>query len=158
MTGAKFQWLGFLIPFVASAGSLLSGWISDRFFNSRRAPVAAGIYLIEVCVLLAATRVHTVNWALCFFVLIAFTVNSTHSLLGPAAAMDIGGRKMAAFASGCIDACQYFGAALAIKGLGVVLDRWGWGYYFYYMIPFGIVGGVLMYSIAHRRSLKNVRE
>ena len=154
MTGAKFQWLGLLIPVVASAGSLLSGWVSDRFFNSRRAPVAAAIYLIEVCVILAATQVHTVNWAIYFFVAISFTVNSTHSLLGPAAAMDIGGRKMAAFASGCIDACQYFGAALAIKGLGLVLDRGGWEYYFYYMIPFGIVGGVLMYSISHRQSLK----
>lgn len=159
MTGPHFQWLGFLIPFVASAGSLMSGWISDRFFHSRRAPVAAGIYIIEVVVLLAASQVHTVNWALVFFVLVSFTANSTHSLLGPAAAMDIGGRKAAAFASGCIDACQYFGAALAIKGLGYVLDnkRLGWDYYFYYLIPFGILGGVLMYSIASRRSLKNTR-
>ena len=154
MTGARFQWLGFLIPIVASCGSLLSGWLSDRFFHSRRAPVAAVIYIIEVVVLLAATQVHTVNWALVFFLLVSFTVNSTHSLLGPAAAMDIGGRKMAAFASGCIDAFQYFGAALAIKGLGYVLDHLGWGYYFYYMVPFGILGGLLMYSIAHRHSLK----
>jgi sugar phosphate permease len=107
-----------------------------------------------VGVLLVASQVQTENWALVFFVLIAFTVNSTHSLLGPAAAMDIGGRKAAAFASGCIDACQYFGAALAIKGLGYVLDNWGWSYYFYYMIPFGIMGGITMYSIAGRRSLK----
>jgi len=155
MTGAKFQWLGVAIPISASAGSLLSGWISDRFFHSRRAPVAAGIYIIEVCVLLAASQVHTVDFALVFFVLISFTANSTHSLLGPAAAMDIGGRKMAAFASGCIDAFQYFGAAVAIKGLGYVLDKWGWDYYFYYMIPFGIVGGILMYSISSRKSLKN---
>jgi OPA family glycerol-3-phosphate transporter-like MFS transporter len=154
MTNVKFQWLGFLIPFVASAGSLTTGWISDRFFHSRRAPVAAGVYLIEVLVLLIATQVTTVNWALVFFVLVAFTVNSTHSLLGPAAAMDIGGRKAAAFASGCIDAFQYFGAAIATKGLGWVLQNKGWGYYFYYLVPFGILGAVLMYSIAHLRSLK----
>jgi MFS transporter, OPA family, glycerol-3-phosphate transporter len=157
MKGAKFQWLGFLIPFVASAGSLLSGWISDRFFHSRRAPVATGIYVIEIVILMAATQVHTVNLALVFFVLVAFTVNSTHSLLGPAAAMDIGGRKMAAFASGCIDACQYFGAALAFKGLGYVLDKeQGWAYYFYYLIPFAVLGAILMYSIAHRHSLKKI--
>jgi MFS transporter, OPA family, glycerol-3-phosphate transporter len=154
LRGAKFQWLGALIPIVASSGSLLSGWISDRFFQSRRAPVAMGIYFIEVCVILVATQVHTLNWALVFFVLISFTVNSTHSLLGPAAAMDIGGRKMAAFASGCIDSFQYFGAALGMKILGYVLDNYGWGYYFYYMIPFGIIGAILMYSISHRHSLK----
>jgi OPA family glycerol-3-phosphate transporter-like MFS transporter len=154
MTGAKFQWLGYLIPLVASCGSFLSGWVSDRFFSSRRAPVACGIYLIELCVILVATQVTTVNWGIAFFVMISFTVNSTHSLLGPAAAMDIGGRKMAAFASGCIDAFQYFGAAVGMKVLGYVLDHKGWNYYFFYMIPFGIVGAILMYSIAHRHSLK----
>jgi len=35
-----------------------------------------------------------------------------------------------------------------------VLDHYGWDYYFYYQVPFGLLGGVLMYSIAHRRSLK----
>lgn len=149
-----FQWVGFLIPVVASAGSLLSGWISDRFFQSRRAPVAMGIYCIEVLVISAATQIESVNLAAVFFVMISFTVNSTHSLLGPAAAMDIGGRKMAAFASGVIDAFQYFGAAVAIWGLGWVLDHKGWTWYFGYMVPFGVVGGILMYSIAHRTSLK----
>jgi len=152
--GLKFQLLGLAIPVAASAGSLLSGWISDRFFHARRAPVAAIIYFLQVGVTLAATQVTSVNWALVLVVLIAFTVNSTHSLLGPAAAMDIGGRKMAAFASGLIDAFQYFGAALAIKGLGWVLDNYGWDLYFYYQVPFGIIGAVLMYSIAGRKSLK----
>jgi OPA family glycerol-3-phosphate transporter-like MFS transporter len=113
-----------------------------------------GIYIIEVLVILAATQIQTVGWAVAYFVLVSFTVNSTHSLLGPAAAMDIGGRKMAAFASGCIDAFQYFGAALGMKILGYVLDHHGWGYYFYYMIPFGIIGAILMASIAGRKSLK----
>jgi OPA family glycerol-3-phosphate transporter-like MFS transporter len=154
MRDSKFQWVGFMIPIAASGGSLLSGWVSDRFFHSRRAPVAGGIYVIEVCVLLMASQVHTVNLALVFFVLVSFTVNSTHSLLGPAAAMDIGGRKAAAFASGVIDSFQYFGAAAAFKVLGWVLQNYGWNYYFYYMIPFGVVGGILMYSIAHKHSLK----
>lgn len=78
----------------------------------------------------------------------------TTDLRGNAAAMDIGGRKMAAFASGVIDAFQYFGAALAMRGLGWVLDHKGWSWYFGYMIPFGILGGILMYSISHRTSLK----
>ena len=151
---AYFQWVGFLIPFVASAGSLLSGWISDRFFHSRRAPVAAAIYLIEMGVIIAATQVTSVGGGVLFMVLISFTVNSTHSLLGPAAAMDIGGRKMAAFASGCIDAFQYFGAAVATWGLGWILDHKGWSWYFPYLIPFGFIGGILMFSIAGRRSLK----
>ena len=53
--------------------------------------------------------------AVVFLVLISFTANSTHSILGSAAPMDIGGRRMAGFASGVIDSFQYFGAALALR-------------------------------------------
>ena len=96
-----------------------------------------------------ATRVHSLNLALVFFVLISFTANSTHSLLGPAAAMDIGGRKMAGFASGVIDSFQYFGASLALKVLGYFLDK-SWESYFYFMVPFGVIGGLLMLAIRNR--------
>ena len=151
--GAYFQCTAAFIPFVASAGSLISGYVSDHFFQGRRAPVAAWIYGLEVVVILLAAQAHSTVAILISFVMISFTANSTHSLLGPAAAMDIGGRKMAGFASGLIDSFQYFGAAIALKGLGWMLDR-SWTYYFYYMVPFGIIGGLLMYSISHRLSLK----
>ena len=154
LSSARFQWLGFLIPFVASSGSLISGIISDRLFQGRRAPVAAWIYFIEVCVILVATQMHSLNWTLVFFVLIAFTANSTHSLLGPAAAMDIGGRKMAGFASGVIDSFQYFGASLALKVLGYFLDK-SWDSYFYFMVPFGVIGGLLMFAIRNQALGKN---
>jgi OPA family glycerol-3-phosphate transporter-like MFS transporter len=154
LSSARFQWLGFLIPFVASSGSLISGIISDRVFQGRRAPVAAWIYFIEVCVILVATQVRSLNWALVFFVLISFTANSTHSLLGPAAAMDIGGRKMAGFASGVIDSFQYFGASLALKVLGYFLDK-SWDSYFYFMVPFGVIGGLLMFAIRNQALGKN---
>jgi OPA family glycerol-3-phosphate transporter-like MFS transporter len=149
MSAPQFQWTGFLIPFVASAGSLLSGYISDRLFQGRRAPVASGIYFIEVVVILLAAQAHSVNAVVISFIVISFTVNSTHSLLGPAAAMDIGGRKMAGFASGVIDSFQYFGASVALKLLGWLLDK-NWDYYFYFMAPFGVIGGLLMFSIRNR--------
>jgi OPA family glycerol-3-phosphate transporter-like MFS transporter len=82
--------------------------------------------------------------AVFFFVALSFTANSTHSILGTAAAMDIGGRKMTGFASGVIDSFQYFGATLGLWALGHLLDAYGWKAYFPYMIPFGIIGFLLM--------------
>jgi len=149
---ARFQFLGFLIPFVASAGSLASGYISDIIFKGRRAPVAAGLYFLETLIILAAAQFHTANAAIVFLVLISLTANATHSILGTAAAMDIGGAKMAGFASGVIDSFQYFGGSLAGYFLGALLDR-SWGNYFYFMATFGIVGGCLMLSILGRVTL-----
>jgi len=149
---AQFQFLGFLIPFVASVGSLISGYISDTIFKGRRAPVAAGLYFLETLIILIAAQFHTANAAIVFLVLISLTANATHSILGTAAPMDIGGAKMAGFASGVIDSFQYFGGSLAGILLGALLDR-SWGNYFYFMAPFGIIGGVLMMSILGRITL-----
>jgi OPA family glycerol-3-phosphate transporter-like MFS transporter len=149
LDSSQFYWLGFLIPFVASVGSLTSGYISDLVFKSARAPVAAGLYFIETLIILAAAQFHSANSAVVFFVLISLTANSTHSLLGTAAAMDIGGRKMAGFASGIIDAFQYFGQSLAGVALGMLIDRLGWKCYFYFMAPFGVMGGMLMVLGGH---------
>jgi OPA family glycerol-3-phosphate transporter-like MFS transporter len=146
MKSARFQWLGLLIPAIASAGSLVSGYVSDLVFKGRRAPVACLLYFLETAIILLAAQFHSVNSAILFLVLISFTANSTHSILGSAAPMDIGGRRMAGFALGLIDSFQYFGGSLAGYFLGKLLDR-SLGNYFYFMAPFGCIGGFLMLTI-----------
>ena len=49
-------------------------------------------------------------------------------------------------ALGLIDSFQYFGGSLAGYFLGNLLDR-SLGNYFYFMAPFGVIGGVLMLFI-----------
>ena len=146
MKSAQFQVLAWSIPIVATLGSLTSGYISDVFFAGRRAPVAAILYGVETLIILAAAQVSGVNATIAMFVLIAFTANSTHSIIGTAAAMDIGGRRMAGFASGCIDSFQYFGQALAGAALGSIVEK-HWDNYFYFMAPFGVLGALLMFSM-----------
>jgi OPA family glycerol-3-phosphate transporter-like MFS transporter len=149
LQSARFKLLGFLVPFVASAGSLSAGYISDTLFKGRRAPVAAVLYFLETTIILLAAQFHSANAAIVFFALISFTANSTHSILGSAAPMDIGGRRMAGFALGLIDSFQYFGGSLAGYYLGKLLDK-SLGNYFYFMAPFGFIGGLLMLTILGR--------
>jgi len=146
LKSASFKFLAFLIPFVASAGSLTSGYVSDLLFQGRRAPVAAILYFTEGAIILLAAQFHSSTAAIVFLVLISFTANSTHSILGSAAPMDIGGRRMAGFALGLIDSFQYFGGSLAGFFLGSLLDK-SLGNYFYFMAPFGVAGGLLMLAI-----------
>lgn len=147
---------GALLPISAIIGSISAGFISDLLFNGRRAPVAMGLYGIESLVILCAAVVLTnpsmasATLAAVFTVLISLTCNSTHSILGFAAAMDLGGRKMAGFASGVIDSFQYFGAFLSGVGLGKLID-WavdnttlGWTAWFWFMLPFSVLGFVMM--------------
>ena len=96
--------------------------------------------------ILLAAQFTSSTAAVLFLVLISFTANSTHSILGSAAPMDIGGRRMAGFALGLIDSFQYFGGSLAGYFLGRLLDK-SLGNYFYFMAPFGVIGGLLMLTI-----------
>jgi sugar phosphate permease len=144
-TSSLFQTLAFLIPLAGSAGSLLSGYVSDKLFKGARSPVAALLYLTEIVIVaFGSFFANTPERGVFFLVALSFTANATHSILGTAAAMDIGGRKMTGFASGVIDSFQYFGATLGLWGLGHLLDHYGWRAYFPYMIPFGIIGFCLM--------------
>ena len=143
-----------LMPMVAVFGSLVSGIISDKFFKGHRSPVAMGLYFGQsVIILIAAGIINTgivgptpsgIFLGCLFLILISLTVNSTHSLVGAAAPMDIGGRKMAGFASGVIDSFQYFGTAIALPAIGWLLDKYGWGIWYPTMAGFGVIGGCAM--------------
>jgi OPA family glycerol-3-phosphate transporter-like MFS transporter len=117
--------------------------------------VAAILYFTETVVIVLATIfAKGLASTTVFLILISFTVNSTHSILGTAAAMDIGGRRMAGTASGVIDSFQYYGGGLAGFLLGWLLEKYGWGSWLISLAGFGIIGGCLMLTIKDRKSLK----
>ena len=157
-----------LIPLVAVAGSVLSGWVSDRFFRGHRYPVAMVLYFMESIVIATAATVLALGMVgpttggillgCLFLVLIAITANSTHSIVGAAAPMDIGGKKMAGFASGVIDSFQYYGSALSLFITGRVLDAtkdtYGWNFWFIIMTGFAATGGFAMLALLLRQKGK----
>ena len=151
------HWTLFLMPMVAVFGSLASGIISDKFFKGHRSPVAMGLYFGQSLVIMIAAMIIYAGvvgptpsgiFLGCFFlIMISLTANSTHSLVGAAAPMDIGGRKMAGFASGVIDSFQYFGTAIALPATGWLIDKYGWGCWYPTMAGFGIIGGIAMLMV-----------
>ena len=151
------------MPLAAVVGSFISGWVSDKFFKGHRSPVAMALYFgqsvfIAVCAMViysgAVGKTQSGVLLGCLFLcLISLLVNSTHSLVGAAAPMDIGGKKMAGFASGVIDSFQYFGAAITLPVTGWLLDKYGWGTWYPSMAFFGIIGGCAMLMVMSKQKL-----
>lgn len=83
--------------------------------------------------------------------LVALTANSTHAIVGTAAPMDIGGRKMAGFACGVVDSFQYYGTAVALPLTGWLIDRYGWGVWCPVMASFGAIGGIAMLMVMRKQ-------
>ncbi|HRW55639.1 MAG TPA: MFS transporter [Phycisphaerae bacterium] len=159
---------GALLPITGFVGSISSGYISDTFFKGRRAPVAMALYGLESAVILLAAlllsnpSIATPGLAAVLMLAVSLTCNSTHSILGTAAAMDLGGRKMAGFAAGVIDSFQYIGAGISGWALGKLLDYTnamtdlGWVAWYYAMLPFSLMGMILMGVIWWRTRGKDV--
>jgi MFS transporter, OPA family, glycerol-3-phosphate transporter len=154
-----------IMPFVAFLGSLTSGILSDRYFKGERGFLSACLYFgeslsIAIAAILVlndyvqATPTGVIIGCL-ILIVIAFTVNSTHSLVGSAAPMDIGGKKMSGFAAGLIDSFQYFGGALSflITGQVLAITQSTSGYFYWYVIMagFGLIGGTIMLLMERKR-------
>lgn len=154
------------MPFFAFLGSLGSGLISDRYYNGERGYLSMILYFLKAASILIAALVmqsHLAQqgpWGVflgcSLLVLVAMTVNSTHSLVGAAAPMDIGGKKMAGFATGIIDSFQYFGGAISFLVTGYVLKQTQaeYGYLFWYLIMalFGVLGGLVMALMIRKKN------
>jgi sugar phosphate permease len=162
---ATVAWTLALMPMAAVAGSLASGWISDKFFRGHRSPVAMTLYFLEACVISIAAVLLLRGWVSptasgvlvgCgILIIISLTANSTHSIVGAAAPMDIGGKKMAGFASGVIDSFQYYGGAISLIVTGRVLDatkaEHGWLFWYGLMAGFGVLGGIAMLLVMKKQ-------
>jgi MFS transporter, OPA family, glycerol-3-phosphate transporter len=144
-----------LMTAAAVIGSIGAGIISDKIFKGARSPVAMRLYFIEAGVITCAAvamfsglikpGVFGVFLGGMFLVMTSLTVNSTHSIVGAAAPMDIGGKKMAGFAAGVIDSFQYYGSALSLFVFGKLFKIYGWNAWYPLMVMFALSGGIAMY-------------
>ncbi len=150
-----------LMTAAAILGSIGAGVISDKVFKGQRSPVAMGLYLLEACTISCAAiamfsgliRPGTLGVFLggMFMVLTSLTVNSTHSIVGAAAPMDIGGKKFAGFAAGVIDSFQYYGSALSLFIFGKMYLKYGWNAWYPLMVGFALCGALSMFAVTRKQ-------
>ncbi|MBM4080258.1 MAG: MFS transporter [Planctomycetes bacterium] len=133
----KAAYTSIAMPLFGIPGAIFTGWATDRFFQSRRAPMVA--ILMAILGVLAWSYRFAVPegaWVLSFLVLglIGFCVLGAQVTLVGAVPMDFGTRKAAASAAGFIDCFGYIGAGLTGVLSGFLTDKFGWDAAFYFWI------------------------
>ena len=145
------------------AGGFAAGWISDKLFQSRRAPSAAFMQIIMfattgimiLCLTLepvgaaadAAAPGSFGAWLIAARPLIIgicavttmMAVIGVHSIMSGTATADFGGKKAAATATGIADAFSKFGSAVQAFVVGILATQ-SWSYWPMFLFPFTIVG------------------
>ena len=70
-----------------------------------------------------------------------------HGLLSGTSSMDFGGTKGASTVTGLFNGVHYLSAYLTGRWLGWILDKAGWGGWAWSMVPFSVLGFLLMLSV-----------
>ncbi len=147
------------------AGGFAAGWVSDKLFQSRRAPSAA----LMQCIMFATTgtMILSLLWqpinataesagaaAGSFTALFLqwrplvigvcavgtmMAVIGVHSIMSGTATADFGGKKAAATATGIADAFSKLGSAIQAFAVGILATK-SWAYWPMFLFPFTIVG------------------
>ena len=134
------------IPLAGSLGALFAGWASDKFFNSRRAPIMVIMLagLMGLTILYPQLKHFHWIWSLLCLIAIGFTIYGPHVMICATIPMDYASRKAAASAAGFIDGFGYFGAALTGVISGFLVDNYGWNAAFYFWVVGVFIAVILM--------------
>ncbi len=132
-------------PLAGSAGAILAGWATDRFFGGRRAPVIVVLLALLGISSILFTHIDPNNTWLVITVVafIGFCTYGPHILMVGHAAQDFGKKSGAAGAAGFIDGMGYIGASLAGWAAGELIDLRGYDITFTVFGVAAIVGALL---------------
>ena len=125
-----------LYEYAAIPGTILCGWLSDRWFKARRAPMSIlfmGLTLVAVIVYwLNLTGPLWIDYAALFA--IGFLIYGPIMMIG-LHSLDLVPKKAAGTAAGLTGLFGYvFGSAIAGTGVGWIADRWDWSGVFVTMV------------------------
>lgn len=117
-----------VLPLGGIAGAFLSGWVSDRWFGGRRAPV--------VCVMLVVLGLLTLNYhrvaelgilpVIVMLALVGFVIYGAQVLLVGAFPVDLARPGTAAASVGFVNCMGYFGASAGDVVTGQLVMSHGW--------------------------------
>lgn len=139
---AAFKAIAF--PLAGSLGAFFAGWLSDRYFGSRRAPISTIMLVLLAAFIGLYPQTH--NWilSLIFLMLIGFLAYGPHVMMVGIMPMDLGTRKASSSVTGFIDALGYVGASITGAGTGWLLDNFSWYAAFYFWLIAAIIAAGLM--------------
>src|SRR5690606_21896752 len=150
-------WAYFAYEYAGIPGTLVCGWVSDRFFKGRRAPAT----IIYMSLVLFAVIVYWKNpagniWVdNAALVAIGFLIYGPVMLIG-VQALDLAPKKAAGTAAGLTGLFGYMGGALfANIAMGYVVDHFSWDGGFWVMILACILA-IFFTALTWKTEVKNL--
>ncbi len=151
LSNPVFQKNALAVVAAGVVGAFVAGYASDRLFQHRRPPVAFIGYALQIVCLIVVWKAPGLTAVIAAFMVNSLAISMVHSMLSGTASMDFGGKRAAATAAGMFDGMQYIGGSFVGYGMGLLLERFGWGAWGPSMIGFAVLGAVLMLVLWNAR-------
>lgn len=132
---------GLIIAYAGIIGGFTAGAMSDKFFQSRRGPVAAlcgGAIVIALIAMYFGVHSSPSTMGIAATIISAAVIGVHASMSGTAAA-DFAGKKNTGTASGVTDGFVYLGSSIQSVAIGY-LSAQDWAYWPLFIIPFSVLG------------------
>jgi len=152
----KSSWSYFFYEWAGIPGTLLCGWISDRWFKGRRSP-AAILYMFLVLIALLVYWLNPpghANIDIAALIAIGFLIYGPVMLIG-LYALELVPKKAAGTAAGLTGLFGYLGGAVVANiALGYTLDAFGWNGGFILLVcgclvAIALIAMTIKHEIAH---------
>lgn len=139
-------------PIGGAIGVIVTGYISDYCFQSRRAPVTILSLLLTAGVMCVGMTSITSAWAMAlFFFSIGLFLLGPDSLISGTAAIDFGTKKGAATAAGLINGIGSLGAILGGFLPGVLTSESDWSVMFYIFLVGLLVSAAVLVPLWNKK-------
>ena len=128
------------------AGAVFAGIASDRFFQSRRAPIVVIMMILLAVAVFSYSQLSTMGRIenIIGIALIGFLLYGPDSVTSGVAAVDFGHERASAFAAGMVNGTGSIGGALSGVVVGYVSQAYSWEAVFMIFAPLCLLGAALM--------------
>jgi OPA family sugar phosphate sensor protein UhpC-like MFS transporter len=130
-------------------GAILAGYVSDRYFPSRRSRLAIPMLLFLALSLLLYRYVGAWGWWPNFAAmgLVGFFLYGPDTLISGVCAQDVGGERLTASAAGFINGLGSVGGILQGWITVFVSERYGWNVLFYFFVLTAFLAALAMIPV-----------
>ena len=137
--------LGFaMFELPAIPGTIVIGWLTDKYFGSRRAPMSVICMVLFIAALLVYWNSDTAWMLLLSLSAMGIFIYGPVALIG-ILALDLVPKKAGGTAAGFTGLFGYFlGTVGAQAVIGVIATYWGWDAVFYFLISSCVIATILL--------------
>jgi sugar phosphate permease len=152
-----------VLPFGGICGAIAAGWVTDKFFSGRRAPVI--FIMLMVLGFLGLVYDRVIHQGLAASVLILFVIGfcifGSQVLVVGTLPVDLAKKGTAAAAAGFVNFMGYMGAAAGDKVTGGLAQNYGWKFAVHFWAGCGFVAAIVilfLWNVEKKRAKERTLE